>query len=162
MLIERNIVDAQLRKQARYEHLKTNLKLAGWKVYDRTWEIGSLGFISKSTDSFLRTLGFSNNQRKYIRKRLSKMALRSSYYIWMSRHNMHFLPPTLIHYPPPATIRAHPPPHPKVMKQRKTPIMSIFASLPPVHTPNPHTHTHHHRVIFQTFRKLVHMIYTIY
>ena len=51
--LERNMLDAHLRKIMRYSDLKTLLKTAKWKVYDYTWEIGSLGFISKKCDSFL-------------------------------------------------------------------------------------------------------------
>ena len=94
--LERNMLDAPLRKTLRYAQLKTNLKTVGWTVYDNTWEIGSLGFISKKCESFLRSLGFSNSQRKHMRNRVSKLALRSSYYIWMARHNIHFHPPTLV------------------------------------------------------------------
>ena len=52
--LERNIVDAQLRKTARYAKLKTALKLKGWTVEDFTIEIGALRFIAKSFDFGLK------------------------------------------------------------------------------------------------------------
>ena len=107
--LERNMLDAHLRKTARYMNLKKDLKLAGWTVYNHTWEIGSLGFISRTSDSFLRAIGFSNNQRKHMRKRISTLALRSTYYIWMALHNSKFQPPQLIRRPSPPTIRTYPP-----------------------------------------------------
>ena len=130
--MEQNMLDAYLRKTARYADLKTQLKLAGWTVYNLTWEIGNLGFISKKCDAFLRTIGFSNTQRRFIRKRLSKLALRSSYYIWMSRHNQQFQPPTLITQPVPPHIHAYPA-APKHLSSRST--HTFLASLPPIPKP---------------------------
>ena len=135
--LERNMLDAQLRKTARYATLKTNLKLAGWTVHDHTWEIGSLGFISKTSDSFLRALGFSDSQRKHMRKRLSQIALRSSYYIWMARHNTIFQPPTLIRRPKPPTIREYPSPTLKRPNSTRTPALAFLSSLPPIPKPLP-------------------------
>jgi hypothetical protein len=71
--LERNIVDAQLRKIARYAKLKTALKIKGWIVEDFAIEIGALGFIAKSFDFALRRLGFGKTQRKYIRKVAGKL-----------------------------------------------------------------------------------------
>jgi len=97
--LERNIVDAALRKEARYASLKTNLKLNGWSVHDFTFEIGALGFIAKSFNRMLITLGLPPNQRKFVRKRASKMALRSSFYIWSNRFNSAFISPKLVTIP---------------------------------------------------------------
>ena len=135
--LERNMLDAQLRKTARYGRLKTDLKLAGWKVYDHTWEIGSLGFISRTSDSFLRAIGFSNSQRKHMRKRISTFALRSTYYIWMARHNSKFQPPTLIQRPTPPIIRSYPPPRPVTSRCKRNTALSFLSSLPPIPKPLP-------------------------
>ena len=80
--LERNVVDAAIRKEARYAKLKTTLILKGWSVHDFTFEIGALGFVSKSFNYMLIKLGFPNTQKKFIRKRVSKLALRSSFTIW--------------------------------------------------------------------------------
>ena len=79
--LERNMLDAHIRKTARYMNLNTYLKLAGWTVYEHTWEIWSLEFISILSDSFLLTIVFINNQRKHVRTHISTVALRSTYYI---------------------------------------------------------------------------------
>ena len=75
--LERNVVQAALRKQARYASLKSALQLKGWSVHDFTFEIGALGFISKSFNYMLNKLGFSSQQKKFLRKRAAKIALRS-------------------------------------------------------------------------------------
>ena len=103
--LERNFVEAYLRKKARYAALKTDLRLQKWTVIDHTREIGTLGFISKHTYFFLRSLGFSNSQRKHLCKQMSKVALRSSYYIWMARHRHTFAPPCLVARPKPPEIK---------------------------------------------------------
>ena len=97
--LERNIVDAQLRKKRRYANLKTNLKLKGWTVRDFTIEIGALGFIAKSFDYALRQLGFGSTQRKFIRKTAAKISLRSSFYIWTNRFSHNFSKPRLVAEP---------------------------------------------------------------
>ncbi len=115
MPLERNFVEAYLRKKARYAALKTDLRLKKWAVIDHTWEIGTLGFISKHTYFFHRSLGFSNSQRKHLCKQMSKVALRSSYYIWMARHTHTFAPPCLVARPKPPEIKIwSPPPTPKL------------------------------------------------
>ena len=93
--LERNIVDAALRKEARYASLKTDLKLKDWIVHDFTFEIGALGFVAKSFNRMLSLLGFPSSQRKHIRNRASKLALRSSFYIWSNRFSHSFSPPKL-------------------------------------------------------------------
>ena len=75
--LERNCADAAIRKEARYSSLKTDLMLKGWIVHDFTYEIGALGFIAKSFNYMLGRLGFSPRQKKHIRNRASKLALRS-------------------------------------------------------------------------------------
>jgi hypothetical protein len=136
--LERNILDAHLRKKARYAELKANLKTAGWTVHAFTWEIGSLGFISQYSHGFLSALGFSNNQQKHMRSRLSKMALRSSYYIWMARHTISFLPPTLIARPPRPTFHTYPPPQHTIKRPPlRCTALDFLSSLSPVPSPKP-------------------------
>ena len=94
--LECNAVQAALRKTARYATRKTDLLLKGWKVHDLTYEIGALGFIANTFDSCFRKLGSSCTQRKCIRNRASKLALRSSYYIWSNRFNKKFHPPNIV------------------------------------------------------------------
>ena len=64
--LERNIVDAAIKKEARYASLKAALMLKNWTVNDFTYEVGALGFISKSFNYMLTKLGFSAQQKKFI------------------------------------------------------------------------------------------------
>ena len=52
----------------------------------------------------LRKLGFSNHQKKHIRKRVSKLSLRSSFFIWSNRFTPTWHPPTLVSYPTSCTF----------------------------------------------------------
>ena len=97
--LERNFIQAKLRKEAKYAYLKTQLQLKNWTVYDFTFEVGALGFIAKTFDNLLRTLGFVSKHRKSIRKRVAKIALHASYYLWTNRFNRHFLAPSLVPIP---------------------------------------------------------------
>ena len=129
--LERNIADAAIRKNVRYLSLKADLNLNGWIVNDFTYEIGALGFIAKSFNRMLITLGFPPNQRKFIRKRASKMALRSSFFIWSNRFSLSFSSPKLVTIPLQCSFPSTPPPNTS---------STSSCNLPP--TPNP--------TIFQT------------
>ena len=97
--LERNFVQARLRKEKKYADLKTLIELKGWVVYDHTFEVGALGFIAKTFERVLRSLGFVSKRRKAMRKLAAKIALRSSYYIWANRFNQEFLAPCLVPTP---------------------------------------------------------------
>ena len=97
--LERNILDAAIRKKARYAFLKTELQLKQWSVHDFTFEIGALGFISKSFNYMLNKLGFPSHQKKFIRRKAAKIALRSSFFIWSNRFKADWSPPSLAHLP---------------------------------------------------------------
>ena len=97
--LERNFIQAKLRKEAKYAYLKTQLQLKNWTVYDFTFEVGALSFIAKTFDYVLYSLGFVSKHRKSIRKRVAKIALRASYCIWTNRFIKHFLAPCLVPIP---------------------------------------------------------------
>ena len=97
--LERNIFAAAKRKRERYSTLKADLEVNGWIVNDFTIEIGALGFVAKSFHYALGRLGFSGKEKKKIRLRASKIALRSSFYIWSNRFNSDFIPPVLVSIP---------------------------------------------------------------
>ena len=67
--LERNIVNARLRKELRYTNLVHELRLKDWTVYDLAYEIGALGFIGKSFNFMLSPLGFSSAQKKSLRRK---------------------------------------------------------------------------------------------
>ena len=57
-----------------------------WTVYDFPFEIGAIGFLGMSANTFLSALGFHRAQLKSIFTRMAKISLRSSFYIWNSRN----------------------------------------------------------------------------
>ena len=155
--LERNIVDAQLRKTARYAKLKTALKLKGWTVEDFAIEIGALGFIAKSFDFALRRLGFGNTQRKHIRKVAGKLSLKSSFNIWCNRFSSDFIKPNLTpepkshSFPPIKQTIFHIPPSPLnqpklkrtlfcpriVSPSKINPLSTPIKTTNPIHNPLP-------------------------
>jgi hypothetical protein len=94
--LEENIMNARLRKTAKYQKLAVALRLQGWKVYDFTIEVGSIGYVSQSFGYFLRKLPISSSEVKKIEKEASLVALRSSYFIWSSRLFSDWDPPLLV------------------------------------------------------------------
>jgi hypothetical protein len=93
--MERRISISALKKKKRYLELKSALMVKGWTVYDLTFEIGALGFVSTSIRSFLSKLGFSPDQMKYMIQRMCLIARRSSFYIWNARHSLTWNPPVI-------------------------------------------------------------------
>ena len=63
---------------------------------------------------------------------MSKLALRSSYYIWMSRHVQEFLPPALIAQPTPPIFRSY---ARAVRPKRRKTTPTFLSSLPPIPKP---------------------------
>ena len=71
--LERNFAQAKLRKEKKYAKLKVKIQLQSWIVYDFTYEVGALGFVAKSFDNMLRSLGTAEKKRETMRKRVSKL-----------------------------------------------------------------------------------------
>ena len=94
--LEENILKARLRKTEKYQKLAVDLRLQGWKVHDFTIEVGSIGYIAPNFGSFLRKLTIPNSQVRKIEKQASLVALRSSYFIWMSRFFSDWNAPDLV------------------------------------------------------------------
>jgi len=82
-------------KTTRYAPLKNVLILKGWRVHDFTFEVGSIGFLARTVDRFLRCVGFRGCQLKALFSRMAQTALRSSFYIWSARFSPLWNPPVL-------------------------------------------------------------------
>ena len=104
--MERRMSISALIKTKRYMELKIALSVKGWTVYDRTFEVGALGFVSTTTRGFLSKLGFPASHAKYMVQRMCLIARRSSFYIWNARQSLSWKPPTL------CDVTAHPEPVP--------------------------------------------------
>ena len=65
------------------EEAKSN----GFSACCRSIEVGARGFVSKSSMNVFSLLGFNNKQKTDIRRELSRVAIRCSHFIWISREN---------------------------------------------------------------------------
>ncbi len=93
--LEERTIDSRIKKTEKYNSLANSIRLKGWTLHSFTIEIGSLGFPAPTLHTLLLKLGFLKSQCKKIIKRCSLIALRSSYYIWCSRHFQDWNPPAL-------------------------------------------------------------------
>ena len=85
---DENIVAAQIRKTARYQELSDLMKsVNNWNSKIITIEVGARGFVAKSMNSFLRSVGFSHKESSSICKSLSMIVARCSHHIFANRDN---------------------------------------------------------------------------
>ena len=78
------------RKQQRYAELARQGELSGWRVYSYAVEVGVRGFISSSFRSCLKALVFKWNKIKALARTCSRVAVRSSYLLWVKRNQVTF------------------------------------------------------------------------
>lgn len=85
---EEGVVEAKLRKQARYADLAEELRglKYPWTVHNLTLEVGARGFVARSTYSFLRKIGFTPKSARTTCREVSEVAARCSYAIYL-RHS---------------------------------------------------------------------------
>ena len=84
---EENILAAHIRKTARYEQLAFLAKLINsWDSKIITIEVGARGFVAKSMNSFLRSIGFSNYEASSTCKDISMIVARCSHNIFLYRN----------------------------------------------------------------------------
>jgi hypothetical protein len=85
---EENIQAAQIRKTARYQNLATMMKSTNsWNSRIVTIEAGARGFVAKSMNSFLRSIGFTRYESSSICKSISLIVARCSHHIFCQRNN---------------------------------------------------------------------------
>jgi beta-lactamase class D len=85
---DENIVAAQIRKTARYQELSDLMKsVNNWNSKIITIEVGARGFVAKSMNFFLRSIGFSNKESSSICKSVSMIVARCSHHIFANRNN---------------------------------------------------------------------------
>ena len=75
------------KKREKYIELVEEAKSNGYSACCRTMEVGARGFVSKSSMSVFSMFGIGFRQRETIRRELSKIAIRCSHFIWISRDN---------------------------------------------------------------------------
>ena len=87
---ETNFENANYRKKSKYSDLVDQCQINRWKVHLFPIEIGSRGFVYGSLYKCLRELGMHNKTLKIIVREMSKMAVRCSYAIYLSRKKFDF------------------------------------------------------------------------
>ena len=99
---DENIVAAQIRKTARYQELSDLVKsINNWNSKIITIEVGARGFVAKSMNSFLRSIGFSHKESSSVCKSLSMIVARCSHHIFAQRTNSKWHKgPLLVPYKP--------------------------------------------------------------
>ena len=89
---EENIANAHHRKTVKYEALVASCLSRGWKTTFIAIEVGCKGFVGFSTVKCCKMLGMSKHSISQLVKLLSKVALRCSYLIYLSRKNRDWKP----------------------------------------------------------------------
>ena len=77
-------------KQWRCAELARQCELSGWRAYSYAVEVGVRGFIPSSLRSCLKVLGFQWSKIKALARTCSRVAVRSSYLLWVKRNQVTF------------------------------------------------------------------------
>lgn len=86
---EHNVSAAHERKTARYLALTRDLAVKGWTVELVPFEVGSIGFLTRSYHAMTRLLGIGS---KTLSTSISDTVLRCSYWIFLSRGDQVWTP----------------------------------------------------------------------
>ena len=84
---EENINLWKIKKREKYIDLVEEAKSNGYSACCRTIEVEARGFVAKSSMSVFSMFGIGFRQKETIRRELSKIAIRCSHFIWISRDN---------------------------------------------------------------------------
>jgi hypothetical protein len=82
---EDNFDTSYLRKKGRYNKLEKLVKMAGWGVTPLYAEVGTLGKVNKTWGEMSKGLGMTKAESKRLKLKCSKIALRCSYFLYLSR-----------------------------------------------------------------------------
>jgi hypothetical protein len=88
--LEENILQWHKTKTAKYAELCRDAEQLGWKVHFFAVEVGARGWIPSATPAQWRAFGQPPDKVKTLCKRLSMIALKSSYVIWINRFKQEF------------------------------------------------------------------------
>ena len=89
---EENVADAHNRKTIKYDALVSSCLAQGWHPVLLPFEIGCKGFVGFSLISCCKKLGMLKREITRISKLLSKVALRCSYLLYLSRNDRDWKP----------------------------------------------------------------------
>ncbi len=83
--LEDRVAAAHTIKANRYANLLATCESNGWHTAYFPFEVGSRGFVAHSLSTCLHQLGFPNWRAKKVRRECSRVALRSSYVLYLRR-----------------------------------------------------------------------------
>jgi len=90
--IEDNLDLWNVKKKAKYLELVDEAIKNGWQIRSVFIEVGARGWVPRRVFTGLRSLGLDALDARTLCKRLSFIALKSSYVIWINRFNKDFKP----------------------------------------------------------------------
>ena len=90
--MEDNLDMWNTRKKVKYSELEMEARKNGWTIRSVFIEVGARGWVPQRVFAGLRSLGLAALAARRLCKRLSYLALKSSYIIWINRFNKEFHP----------------------------------------------------------------------
>ena len=84
---EEGMVNAQLYKETRYNHLKSEIQERSWAVTLMTIEVGVRGFVGHSLPKCLSLLGFSRSNSTKLCKMVSLVSAKCSYTTYLASNS---------------------------------------------------------------------------
>ena len=90
--MEDNLDMWNTRKKVKYLELEMEARKNGWTIRSVFIEVGARGWVPQRVFTGLRNLGLAALAARRLCKRLSYLALKSSYIIWINRFNKEFHP----------------------------------------------------------------------
>ena len=88
---EENIQQRNSDKRKKYEELIEGCRANGWKAHLFCVEVGARGFVADSFFGAMRKLGLKNSEVKGMKRKVSNIALRCSYAIYIQRERHDFV-----------------------------------------------------------------------
>lgn len=85
---EENMEAAFERKKEKYSNLAAECKDSGWRTHLYPVEVGSRGFVGKSTHHLLKALGVMGPRRRRAEKELAEEAEKGSFWLWLRRREL--------------------------------------------------------------------------
>jgi hypothetical protein len=83
--MDRNIVDAHIKKINRYENLHQEITDLNWETYNFAIEVGASGLISSFFKSAMKQLGLSRSKLRQMYDEVSITTLRCTWLLWQER-----------------------------------------------------------------------------
>ena len=84
---EENIEVQHNKKLMRYQDLKADCEVKGWKVYLFAVEVGARGYTGQSLSTCLKSLGLRNRPLRSCLEGAGDEALRTSFWVWFLKEN---------------------------------------------------------------------------